>query len=186
MWDEEALYFAFEVVDDKIIQKERGNDIWKGDHIEVWLEMDLEGDWGEAVNSDDDYQFGFSPGNFSDLSPEVYLWTPTLGIAYEKMIEVGASPTEKGYFLEARVPGEVLQAWQMGRVGVEPTNIEKLGFNLPSEEVSLFHSGLRFGIMVDGSDCDDLAVPQESLISTSSNRSWGDPTTFGVLALEKR
>jgi len=60
-WDEHNLYFAFEVTDNKVVQEKRGADMWEGDHMEVWLDVLLEEDYFEAVNSFDDFQIGLSP-----------------------------------------------------------------------------------------------------------------------------
>ena len=44
--------------------------------------------------------------------------------------------------------------------------------------------GMTLGISIDIGDCDNLSNPQESLMSTSTERIWGDPTTFGHLELK--
>ena len=45
-------------------------------------------------------------------------------------------------------------------------------------------AGDKLGVSVDPSDCDDANAPQKVLMSSSTNRVWGDPTTFGILELE--
>lgn len=165
-WDEDALYIAIRVTDNQTVQIKSGKDLWEGDHIEVWLDMDLEGDYNEAVNSDDDFQFGLSPGDFGKLQPEVFLWTPPLEEAFLKEPTLAAQKTADGYTLEARLPTTLLFA------------TAKKG-----KEIS-FAKGKRFGISIDTSDTDDPRVPQKCLLSTSTNRIWGDPTTFGILELK--
>ena len=71
MWDAGNLYLAFDITDDVLVQEKTGGDMWEGDHVEFWLDADLLGDYTEMVNSGDDFQFGFSPGNFRNLKPEV-------------------------------------------------------------------------------------------------------------------
>ena len=171
LWDEEALYFAIDVIDNKFIQEKAGSDMWEGDHVELWLDTDLSADINEAVNSEDDFQIGLSPGNFSNLPAEAYIWTPTLpdDLNYKELIKVASSRTAQGYIVEARIPKEVLFYYQTA--------------SGPDKFLSL-HQGFKMGIMIDVGDTDDLANPQKALMSTSVNRVWGDPTTFGVLELE--
>lgn len=141
--------------------------MWEGDHVELWLDMDIKGDEGEAVNSDDDYQLGFSPGNFRDVVPEIHLWVPALDIPPQGLGEIAARRTAEGYTLEARVPASTLFAYN-------PKLIQTLS------------AATQLGIFIDTSDCDEVSNPQESLISSSEERIWGDPTTFGVLELKEK
>jgi len=46
-----------------------------------------------------------------------------------------------------------------------------------------FYEGYKLGICIDPSDCDQPGVPQKCLLSSSTNRAWGDPTTYGFLEL---
>ena len=46
MWDPENLYFAFQVMDDKLVVSQQGRKIWQDDHIELWLDVDLERFYG--------------------------------------------------------------------------------------------------------------------------------------------
>ena len=172
MWDEGNLYFAFDVTDDNVVQDKKGPDMWEGDHIEMWLDMDLQGDYNEAVNSNDDFQFGFSPGNFSNLKPEVYIWTPELNMDYKFEIQVAAKKTNTGYIMTVKIPASVLYASRNRAVGAQAV-----------KPVGLI-AGDKIGISVDPSDCDDVNAPQKVLMSSSTNRVWGDPTTFGILELE--
>lgn len=165
-WDEKALYVALLITDDQAVQEKTAKDLWEGDHVELWLDMDLQGDYNEAVNSDDDFQFGLSPGNFGTLKPEVFLWTPPLADKEFKGATIAAKKMEEGYTVEARLPSEVL--FVTAKKGTE----------------TRFKEGQQFGISIDVSDTDDLRMPQKCLLSTSTNRIWGDPTTFGILELK--
>ena len=195
-WDEEALYMAFEVTDETHVQERRKGDMWEGDHIELWLDMDLYGDYNEAMNSADDFQLGLSPGNFREVPPEVFIWVPSVAPTYPKEIAVGAQKLEKGYTLEARIPTKVLFQTIQKRVGVEPaldkapgTHFEKVPGTKVQAEVLGDHRlrpNFELGVMVDTSDCDHPNQPQKCLLSTSKDRTWGDPTTFGVLELQGR
>ncbi len=167
-WDEQNLYFAARITDDQHVQEKKGKDLWEGDHVEFWLDMDLEGDYLEAVNSDDDFQFGFSPGNFKSLPPEIYIWTPPLDPENLKLAEVACRKTEEGYVVEVRLPVSFL-----------------FTTSKRNQTERIFKLGDRYGVSIDMSDTDDARAPQKSLLSTSTNRIWGDPTTFGILELKE-
>jgi hypothetical protein len=192
MWDKEALYFAFEIMDDSVIQEGTGANMWEGDHVEFWIDADLLSDYNEAMNSNDDYQFGFSPGNFGSLKPEVIIWTPTVKDELRDKIEVAAKKTKEGYNMEVRLPAEVIfREGIIRRVGVEPkaqdpTKEAKIhySYKLKGEDSLKLKKGLKIGVSIDPSDQDKANVPQESLMSSSTNRVWGDPTTFGFLELK--
>jgi hypothetical protein len=70
-------------------------------------------------------------------------------------------------------------------VGVEPLQLPTAQiFQLPSETALDFHRNFKMGIMVDVGDTDDKNNPMKLLISTSLDRIWGDPTTFGAVEFE--
>ncbi|MCM8782416.1 MAG: hypothetical protein NC828_05135, partial [Candidatus Omnitrophica bacterium] len=187
-WDKNAFYVAIDINDDKFVQEKTGSDMWEGDHAEVWFDVDYYGDMTEALNSDDDFQIGLSPGNFSDLREEVHIWTPVLPeeLKYKELIEIASFKTQNGYIIEARIPKEVLfYKGEEVRVGVEPKLKESQQiFKLPSQTILSLHKGFKMGIMIDVGDTDDPANPTKLLMSTSVDRVWGDPTTFGVVELE--
>ncbi len=192
-WEPEALVIALEVTDDAHVQERRGADIWEGDHVEIWVDADLEGDYNEAVNSSDDFQFGFSPGNFKELKPEVYIWVPSVDPSSLRQIELAAQKLPTGYTLEIRLPTKVLFQTLTKRVGVEPTAQTGAKRSIPPEAEAIqrevfstgrLKSGFRLGLMVDGSDADQATHPQKCLISSSPERQWGDPTSFNILELQ--
>lgn len=188
MWDKEAFYIAVDVTNDKLVQEKTAGDMWEGDHVELWLDVDCTGDWTEAVNSNDDFQIGLSPGNFSNLPAEVFIWTPPLpdDIKYKELIQIASKKKADGYIIEAKVPkGVLFSQCQAPRVGVEPQEVTTQQiFQLPSEVFLDFHKGFKMGIMVDIGDTDDKNNPMKLLMSTSLDRIWGDPTTFGGVEFE--
>lgn len=76
-WDNDNLYIAVKVIDDKYVQQASGYDIYMGDSIEILLDRDLAGDFfGTELNADD-FQLGISPGNPNTNGvKEAYLWFP--------------------------------------------------------------------------------------------------------------
>ncbi len=191
-WEPEALLVAFDVTDQALFQERQGADMWEGDHAEVWIDADLEGDYNEAVNSSDDFQFGFSPGNFRNLKPEVHIWVPSVDPNSLKAIQIAAAQRPGGYILEVRVPTKVLFQGLTRRVGVDPGVRGAVPAHQSPEMLALqngvlrsgqLQPGFRLGVMVDVSDADDGRQPQKCLLSSSPERQWGDPTTFNLLEL---
>ncbi len=193
-WDESTLYMAFDMTDDKIVQKKTGFDLWEGDHIEFWLDVDLGEDFIEATNSNDDIQFGFSPGDFNKLPPEACIWTPDVKNKLNPEIEIAAAKTKSGYAIEVAILRHVLYnektASQMSMTDViyskdlnagKQVRYTQRNQGTPAEE---FYAGYQMGISVEVSDTDDSRYPQKVLMSTALDRVWGDPTTFGYLVFK--
>ena len=53
MWDADNLYFAFHVADDAVVVNHQGQEIWRSDHVELWIDSDLARDFTESVHSAD-------------------------------------------------------------------------------------------------------------------------------------
>lgn len=161
-WDGAHLYTAVQVTDDTHVQTQTGRTIFRGDGLEIQIDTDRNGDGSAASLSPDDYQINLSPGNFADLAPEVYRFRGTAaGRSEDAMphnIAIAAQPTGDGYTVEVRIPWSDL--------GVTPSE------------------GLILGLSLNVNDTDtrDAAV-QEVMLSNVSTRSFGDPTTWGVLTL---
>ena len=190
-WESNALLLAVDVSDNMVVQEKRGADMWEGDHIELWVDADLEGDYNEAVNSADDFQIGLSPGNFKELKPEVHVWVPPVDKESIREVELAARQREGGYTLEVRLPVSFLFQNIEQRVGVDPSpralkriTREQLALQSGVLASGELKPGFRLGIMLDGSDCDAAHQPQKCLLSTSPERQWGDPTTFNILELK--
>ncbi len=73
------FYLGAVITDDVHVQnaQTRGNALWKGDDIELWFDTDLPGDFNAAQGDADDWQLGFSPGDFAQLSPQAVFFRPT-------------------------------------------------------------------------------------------------------------
>ena len=159
-WDEESLYLSADVVDDRLEQRYTGTDLWHGDHVELWIDTQLQLDFDSERESEDDFQFGFSPGNFADVAPDVYLWTPTAPRErYDSRIDYAAVQTDKGYRLEVKLPASVL-----------------VGLRLEPEHA--------VGLSVAISDTDTPgSAEQETMLATAPGLRWGVPSTFNTLIL---
>ena len=70
-WKSSGLYLAAKVKDDHFLQKGVGMDIFQGDHLELFLDAaPYEKDAGAKFGKKQ-YHIGISPGNFSNLKPEI-------------------------------------------------------------------------------------------------------------------
>lgn len=110
-WRRENLYVAVEVEDDRFVQNMSGKDLWKGDHIEIYIDTkwmpQARGRFGEGQ-----FVIGISPGNLLssvdplfDIPPESYIFLPK---HLKGDIRVFARRTENGYSLEASIPFKLL------------------------------------------------------------------------------
>ena len=193
-WEPKGLLLALDVTDDIHVQEKQHADMWEGDHLELWIDVDLLGDYVEAVNSSDDFQIGVSPGNFKEIPPEIFVWVPSIEPDSIRQMEIGAKPKPdgKGYTIEVRLPTAVLFQNVTKRIGVEPGAVQLPPGFAPATaalqkdvlESGELRPGFRFGLMIDGSDCDAVQQPQKCMLSTSTERQWGDPTTFNTVELK--
>lgn len=159
-WDRNALFLGLRILDDIFSQPAEGRSLYLGDSIELQLDMDLEGDWDDAVFSDDDWQIGISPGSLEDggRPPEAYIWRPAEGSG-PVVFPIAARRLDDGYVIEAAIPWRIF--------GVDPTRLAGIGFALNISD-------------------NDLPSPEQlTMISSSPARLWGDPRSFGTLALDR-
>ncbi len=160
-WDNTYLYLAVKVRDDKYVQLAQGQDIYKGDSLELMLDVNLLDDFYTRQLSPDDYQIGIAPGRpaISDNNPETYLWYPTGKTGKLTNTVVKARYEGAIYRVEAAIPWSVF--------GISP------------------YKGLRMGFALSVSDNDQEGkTVQESMVSSAAGRSLVDPTTWGEVTLK--
>jgi len=111
-WRPEALFVAATVTDDIFRQTQRGMNLWKGDHLELYLDTAPDTDPGTTILGPRQFEIGLSPGNFShtgdaltEITPEAYVFLPA-GITTEGT-QVAAQRTANGYTIEASIPWEI-------------------------------------------------------------------------------
>jgi len=161
-WDDTNLYVAVEVTDDIHVQTQIGNQIFRGDSVDLQIDTDRDGDFGPVVNLDD-FQINLSPGNFSDIPPSAFRFQ---GTADERILDapggntitVAAQKTATGYTLEATIP------WS--NLNVTPS------------------TGLVMGLALNVNDNDQAGqAVQEVMKSSVSTRTLTNPTSWGTLTL---
>ncbi|MEA1976372.1 MAG: sugar-binding protein [Chloroflexota bacterium] len=157
-WDANALYIGVSRTDDAIVQISTGYNMYKGDDVEIHLDVDLPGDFSTVTMSADDFQMGLSAGNFGTLTEESYLWFPRSLQRSLSTVEMKALSTTAGYDMEAKIPWSVF--------GISPIE------------------GNRFGFALSLSDNDLPGVAAwQSMVSSVSTRRVVNPTTWGTLIL---
>lgn len=158
-WDNNNLYIAVKVRDDRYVQNATGANIYQGDSIEILLDTKLEEDFFYASLSPDDFQLGINPGRPDPSGTrEAYLWFPSNIAGTRSSVTIAARQEEGLYRVEAAIPWTVFET--------TPAN------------------GKRFGFVISASDNDDTAQNvQQSMVSSSAGRRLTDPTTWGELRL---
>lgn len=159
-WDEQALYVAALVIDDTHAQYSQGAESFRGDSLELQLDTDRAGDFGNGISADE-VQLELSPGNFGDIPPQAWRFVGSNSGVYldapSASISVAASEAPFGYFIEARIPWSDLN--------VTPS------------------AGLVIGANLNVNDNDTAAPLQELMKSNVATRSYANPTTWGSLTL---
>ena len=160
-WAPEGLYFAFQVTDDKHVQTSADDTLWHGDHMEIQLDTQLDKDYDSAGMNEDDFQIGLSLGNLTDVPSVGYAWFNGSNPSGEILgLKMAYTTTDTGYILEAFIPGASLP-----------------GFTATE--------GATLGMNISPSDTDTVGGSQETMLSTSSTRTYADPRTFGKITLVK-
>jgi len=114
--DRRYLFVAAHVVDNVVSQERSGHDLWRGDHVILFLDFVRSGQWRRIL------QLGLSPGSLAPdgPGPEAVIWRPE-GLSAEGIV-VAARKTEDGYEIEAAIPWKTL--------GVEPVKYQTFAFDL--------------------------------------------------------
>ncbi len=160
-WDNNNLYVAVKVHDDRYVQNASGANIYKGDSLEILFDNQLQTDYYYSQLSPDDFQLGISPGRPDpDGTREAYLWFPSNVAGARASVKIGSRLEDGIYRVEAAIPWSVLE--------VTPA------------------ANRHYGFVLSVSDNDDPnANVQQSLVSNVSTRRLTDPTTWGDLQLVK-
>lgn len=159
-WDQDYLYIGLVVRDTYFAQQATGSQIYRGDSLEIFIDSDLAGDFSNQRLNEDDYQFGFSPGNLLNTSnSEAFIWAPKYLLGSIEMgISVGRL-TEDGYLMEVALPWAIMD--------IEPVD------------------GQHFGFLLSVSDNDTpFENAQHSVVSFSPDRLLHDPTSWKDLVLK--
>ena len=112
-WKPAGLFFAAAVKDDKLVQNGEDMAFFDGDHIELFLDVaPSEKDAGAGFGKKQ-FQIGFTPGNFANLKPAIYIPYPN----GKKLVHAlcAAERTVDGWNLEAFIPWKELAGKEINR-----------------------------------------------------------------------
>ncbi len=109
-WRADGLLLAAEVVDQTVLQPHSGADLWRADHIMLWLDLTPTTEPERELPGEGQYQLAVSPGSLDtgDAPPEVRVYRPE-GIEAEGAL-VASRRTATGYVVEAWLPFAMLGA----------------------------------------------------------------------------
>jgi hypothetical protein len=161
-WDANNLYVGVEVTDDVHVQTQSGNQLFRGDSVDMQFDTNRAGDFGDGL-SPDDFQITLSPGDFAALPPSAARFQGTAG----------------GQILDA--PGGhhlTMQARQVGAGYIIEAAIPWSDLNLVPA------AGLVIGLALNANDNDSPGTAvQEIMKSHVISRTLTDPTSWGSLTL---
>ena len=151
-WRTECLFVAAAVTDDAVRQTQRGSSVWKGDHVELYVDTRPDFETGRDTFGAESFHIALSPGSLehtgdalADGPPEAFCYAPKEHALTEAT--VAAVRSETGWVLEAAIP------WKA------------LGVESPAQ-------GMPLRIEAAISDTDAGEAQQESLM-TSLSAAWG-------------
>ncbi|MFQ6058442.1 MAG: sugar-binding protein [Anaerolineae bacterium] len=182
-WDDTYFYVGAEISNDHIVQTQREAKLHVGDHVELWLDTDLQGDFDEPGLNEDDFQIGLSPGNFADIPPEAYIWYPEDKEGLVREIQIAARRKESyspGYTLEAAIPLTLLGLDGDPLVPARGWVIEG---SIPQGVHEYYPQGGRaigFAAVLSTTDTPG-AAQQEDMTASSPQFQGGHPATFNTL-----
>lgn len=159
-WDDDYLYVMANVIDDVHVQTQTGNQIYRGDSLDMQIDTNLAASLDYLTPAV--FQVVLSPGNFADIPPSAFRFQGNnqrqIRDAPGHAIVVTARQTETGYILEAAIP------WR--DLGVTP------------------YAGLVLGLALNANDNDTPGTAmQEVMMSNAPGRWLTDPSTWGTLTL---
>jgi len=162
-WDAANLYVAFQIKDDQLVQQNSGSSLWKGDHVELWFDTQLQLDFDSDTAGDDDFQVGLSPGDFQQVKPDFYIFAPAMSPAgWRGQVEYAVVKTPDGYAGEVKLPARVLK-----------------GLRLVADNT--------IGVSFEPSDTDTPGSSEQELmmsLAPKSSSQWGNPTNWNNLILK--
>lgn len=105
LWDENALYLAFDVTDDRLVTDQPGPDLYKADCVEFSIDL---GNNSEGAYQPDDFQFVVSPSGPGKVPLKWMYRNPVSGNREPKDLGLAAAIRQDGYVIEVAIPWKSL------------------------------------------------------------------------------
>lgn len=190
MWDDKALYVRAAVLDNVVVPGPPGKDLYKGDNLSIWLDMNLEKDFDQNMRDADDWQIGVSPGDPKTadkkgiIAGQTWCWVPKPGtngvVAASKPLIDPFNGAPRGYQLEIEIPWSGLGGAPAG-LEVKPAAVPMAAPT--STEPRRYHLGLAgvagLGLVLSDADTEF----QELGYVSNPYFTWAEPKTFNTLFL---
>jgi hypothetical protein len=182
LWDDAALYVRASVIDDTVAPGPGGRELYRGDHLAVWLDWDLAGDFRQDTRNADDWQIGLRPAG-AGVGAEAYCWVPKAGaqgvkVASRPLVDTYSGGVN-GYEIEAAIPWASLGGLPPGMTpGAAPAPVAMPAGQ--SRRYQLAVAGaMGFGAVLTDSD----KKPQELVYVSNPGFTWAAPRSFNTLLL---
>ena len=171
-YDEDFIYFQFNVFDDKVIKKLC--DTCYSDYISVWFDLMNIGDvvhytiknnnvFVNDTMSNALYNFIIYPGDFKDIPAYVQAYSndklTTIQQISASQIKAVSNLTENGYVVKAKIPLSIL--------GVEPSFISADFY--------------KIACSIEIHDIDNEFRPEEESVLATSKFNYANSSTFGTI-----
>jgi len=122
-WSREALYFMVVVMDDSLMLRRQGSQIWQDDLVEIYIDPDGDGlHWKD----DKDFQIGFRPRQEDD-GVEVWSWFQSRSESLGASIAARGFTDQTGYVIEGGIRWTYL--------GVDPVDLGRLKLSIAVHDV---------------------------------------------------
>ncbi len=160
LWDDENIYIAAVVKDDKLSMNKSGGDIWNADCIEVLFsttDADAAHSW---TNPTIHYQYGFNANN------QKYNWCNMDGPGQSEpdYLQIASSITADGYICEVSIPHSEITPldWSVGSI---------LGFHPCIDDTDIDNGDTEFQMTWSGIAAHDQSLGFEHMILSADSAS---------------
>jgi len=160
-WDDENLYLALEVKDDKVQTPNKAS-IFNNDCVELFFDTELKKDVVLSKKTGDDFQICLSP-KAEPLQED--LIEKAIDLFDKDMVQVASRINPTGYNIEVKIP---FHAFRKLWVGVPAVCLRpRVGYVI------------GFDVAID--DCDSGNRRKLQMVWTGTEDNWRDMTNFGSL-----
>ncbi|MNS75540.1 hypothetical protein D3C72_1090620 [compost metagenome] len=156
--------------------------MYQGDHLAVWVDWDLEGDFRQDARSADDWQIGLKPASLTQPAG-AHVWVPKSGpqgvqVASRPLVD-GYSGGVNGYELEAAIPWASMGGLPPGMRASAAKGASDAKPGAARRYTLGVAGAVGFGLVLTDSD----KRPQELVYVSNPGFTWSAPRSFNTLLL---